>query len=153
MVLFELMESTHPYDGENGIQVFMKVQKGEVKPLESKRPKELVDLYNSLRNMVLITHTHTYIYIYIHINPFYFFFFFIFIDRILQVDLNHWTCWTILLFTIQLLSISFPFPCAFRCEHVLWFFFFFFLIFEFIIQFEIIYSMFCEGLLEVVRKK
>jgi serine/threonine protein kinase len=52
MILFELMESTHPFDGRNDVQVGMKVQKGEVKPLRSKRPKELVVLYNSLRNMV-----------------------------------------------------------------------------------------------------
>jgi hypothetical protein len=57
MILFELMESTHPFDGRNDVQVGMKVQKGEVKPLCSKRPKELVALYNSLRNMV-----YTYVY-------------------------------------------------------------------------------------------
>jgi hypothetical protein len=59
MVLFELMESTHPFDGKNYLQVGIKVQKGEIKPLRSKRSKELVELYNSLRNMVLLTYIYT----------------------------------------------------------------------------------------------
>jgi serine/threonine protein kinase len=61
MILFELMESTHPFDGKNVLQLVIKLQKGEVKPLISKRPKELVELYNSLRNMVLLTYIYTYI--------------------------------------------------------------------------------------------
>jgi hypothetical protein len=61
MILFELMEPTHPFDGKNDVQVGMKVQKGEVKPLCSERPEELVALYNSLRNMVFICIHKTYI--------------------------------------------------------------------------------------------
>jgi hypothetical protein len=49
------MESTHPFEGKNDVQIGIKVQKGDVKPLMSKRPEELVALYNSLRNMVLLT--------------------------------------------------------------------------------------------------
>jgi serine/threonine protein kinase len=62
MILFELMESTHPFDGKNDLQVGMKVQKGEVKSLCSKRPEQLVALYNSLQNMVFIYMHRTYIF-------------------------------------------------------------------------------------------
>jgi hypothetical protein len=54
MVLFEMMESTHPYDGGNQMQIFLKAKNGEVKPLKSERPEELIALYNSMRDMVFI---------------------------------------------------------------------------------------------------
>jgi serine/threonine protein kinase len=53
MILIEMMESTHPYDGENIIQIILKAKEGKVKPLKSKRSEELVALYNSMRDMVL----------------------------------------------------------------------------------------------------
>jgi hypothetical protein len=46
------MESTHPFEGENDAQVVINIYKEKIKPLKSKRPEELVALYNSLRNMV-----------------------------------------------------------------------------------------------------
>jgi serine/threonine protein kinase len=103
MILFELMESTHPFEGENDAQVVINVHGGKIKQVMSKRPKELVALYNSLRNMVF-TYIHK-IFVFL-------------IGRILQTDLSHWTCWTTLLFTTQLLPISFPSLYAFRCDHV-----------------------------------
>jgi serine/threonine protein kinase len=54
MILFELMESTHPFEGENNAQVVINVHGGKIKPLKSKRPEELVALYNLLQNMVFI---------------------------------------------------------------------------------------------------
>jgi serine/threonine protein kinase len=53
MILFEMMESTHPYEG-NLAQIISKVSKGEVKPLKSKRSEELISLYNSMRDMVFV---------------------------------------------------------------------------------------------------
>jgi serine/threonine protein kinase len=54
MILFELMESTHPFEGKNDAQIAINVLGGKIKQLKSKRPKELVVLYNSLRNVVFI---------------------------------------------------------------------------------------------------
>jgi serine/threonine protein kinase len=51
MILFELMESEHPYDGDLP-KVVLKVRDKKVKPLTSKRPQELVELYNSMRDIV-----------------------------------------------------------------------------------------------------
>jgi serine/threonine protein kinase len=54
MILFELMESTHPFEGKNDVQIAINVLGEKIKPLKSEKPKELVALYNSLRNMVFI---------------------------------------------------------------------------------------------------
>jgi serine/threonine protein kinase len=53
MILFEMMESTHPYEG-NLAQIILKAKEGKVKPLKSKRSEELISLYNSMRDMVFI---------------------------------------------------------------------------------------------------
>jgi hypothetical protein len=50
------MESTHPFEGENDAQVAINIKDEKIKSLESKRPEELVALFNSLRNMVLLTY-------------------------------------------------------------------------------------------------
>jgi hypothetical protein len=46
------MESTYPFEGKNDAQVAINVLGGKIKPLMIERPKELIALYNSLRNMV-----------------------------------------------------------------------------------------------------
>jgi hypothetical protein len=53
LIFFELMESERPFDG-NFFQIILKVKNGEVKPLstEMKRDKKLVELYNSMKNIV-----------------------------------------------------------------------------------------------------
>jgi hypothetical protein len=56
MILFELMELDHPYDGNNTALIALKAMEGKVKPLKSKRSPELVALYNSMRDMVLFIH-------------------------------------------------------------------------------------------------
>jgi hypothetical protein len=53
MILFELMESDHPYDGKEMVQIILNAKEGKIKPLKSKRSAELVALYNSMRDMVL----------------------------------------------------------------------------------------------------
>jgi serine/threonine protein kinase len=100
MVLFELMESTHPFEGENDAQIAINVRGGNIKPLKSERPNELVALYNSLRNMVFVCMDKIFSF---------------FIGRILQNALSHWIYWIFLLFTIQLFLINFLYPHAYRC--------------------------------------
>jgi serine/threonine protein kinase len=51
MMLFELMESERPYDG-NILQLITKITEGKVKPLTTNRPEGLIELYNSMRNIV-----------------------------------------------------------------------------------------------------
>jgi serine/threonine protein kinase len=52
MILFELIESTHPFEGKNDAQIVVNVLGGKIKQLMFERPEELVAFYNSLRNMV-----------------------------------------------------------------------------------------------------
>jgi hypothetical protein len=52
MILFELMESEHPFDWKNILHLFKIVKEKKVKPLTTNRPKGLIELYNSMRNIV-----------------------------------------------------------------------------------------------------
>jgi serine/threonine protein kinase len=53
MILFELMELEYPYDGTD-YQIIKRAMEGKVKPLKTERSPELVQLYNSMRNMVYV---------------------------------------------------------------------------------------------------
>jgi hypothetical protein len=45
------MESEHAFDG-NKTQIIKKIKEGKIKPLTTNRPKKLIELYNSMRNIV-----------------------------------------------------------------------------------------------------
>jgi hypothetical protein len=45
------MESEHAFDG-NKTQIIKKIKEGKIKPLTTNRSKKLIELYNSMRNIV-----------------------------------------------------------------------------------------------------
>jgi hypothetical protein len=54
MILYELMELERPYDSSVLKKLVKKVKKGDTKPLKTKRPQPLIDLYDSMRNLVCL---------------------------------------------------------------------------------------------------
>jgi hypothetical protein len=49
MMLFELMELEYPFDRE---RFLIKIKEGEVKPITTNKHEGLIELYNSMKNIV-----------------------------------------------------------------------------------------------------